>query len=64
MSSTAKSILITASTGKIPLSTARSIIVRQSIAGTSAFLIKKMFKERIINEAVLKQKVKIILFLH
>lgn len=46
MSSTAKSILITASTGKIPLSTARSIIVTQSIAGTSAFLMKTMLKKK------------------
>lgn len=46
MSSTAKSILITASTGKIPLSTAKSIIVTQSIAGTSAFLIKKCKQKR------------------
>ena len=49
MSSTAKSILITASTGKIPHSTARSITVTQSIAGTEAFLIKRTLKKKEIN---------------
>lgn len=61
MSSTAKSILITASTGKNSLSTDRSIIDTQSIADTSAFWLKEYKKK---EEEEKTETVKIILFLY